>query len=80
MAKYSLNNNKSLHCAILDENCIAGTYKVRFNNGTIRNVKKNRVYGLTRLDEGVLDRVKALGKKLLDKVISVGKYVYISLG
>lgn len=80
MAKYSLNNNRVLDCAILDENCIAGTYKVKFNNGIIRNVKKHRVYGLTRLDEGVLNRVKTLGKKLLDKVISVGKYVYIALG
>lgn len=80
MAKYSLRNGRTLNCAVLDENYITNTYKVKFSNGLVRNVKKSRVHSLNRLDEGVIDRLKSFGKKLLDKVISVGKYVYLAIG
>lgn len=83
MAKYILNrtNNgpKVVNCAVLDENCLANTYTVRFENGMIRDVDKRRVSQLDRLDEAVLDRLKEFAAKLWDNIVKVGKYVYTTV-
>lgn len=78
MAKYLLSRENSVSCAVLDENCLANTYTVKFKNGVIKNVDKRRVRNLDRIDEGVLDRLKDVGNFLLDKVLKpVGRYVYM---
>ena len=35
MANYSLNRTNRVHCSILDENCLANTYTVKFDNGVV---------------------------------------------
>ena len=57
MARYKLkNSNNTVNCEILNES--AGDYIVRFKNGVIQNVPKNRVSQLDNIDEGVLDTVR----------------------
>ena len=53
MAKYKLkkNSNNVVNCEILNES--ANDYIVRFNNGVIQNVPKDRVSQLDNIDEGV---------------------------
>lgn len=75
MAKYSLNRTNKVHCSILDENCLANTYTVKFDNGIIRNVPKSRVSNLDKLDEGVLSRLKEVGASLLDNLVKAGRYL-----
>ncbi len=43
MANYSLNRTSRVHCSILDENCLANTYTVKFDNGVVRNVPKSKI-------------------------------------
>ena len=80
MAKYILNRTKrgtnNVNCSILDENCLANTYTVQFDNGIVRNVDKRRVHDLDALDEAVLDRLKAFASKLWDNIVMAGKYIY----
>ena len=57
MAKYRLkNSNNFVNCEILNEH--AGDYIVRFKNGVIQNVRKDRVSHLDMIDEAVLDGIK----------------------
>lgn len=83
MAKYVLNYTKAgfktVNCAILDENCIANTYTVQFDNGVIKNVEKRRVRNLDHIDEAVLDKLKNFAKNLWDNIVKAGKYVYFSI-
>lgn len=82
MAKYILNytgSRKSVNCAILDENYIANTYTVRFNNGTIKDVSKRRVVDLDHIDEAVLDKLKSVGARLWDNIVKAGKYIYFRI-
>ena len=63
MAKYKLNESgsKSTNCDILGENL--NNYIVRFGNGQIQEVVKDKVSDLNEIDEGVLDLVRnAAGK------------------
>ena len=81
MAKYSLNRSNRVHCSILDENCLANTYTVKFDNGVVRNVPKYKISNLDRIDEGVLDRLKKVGSKLIDNIVRVaGRYLLCVLG
>lgn len=81
MAKYSLNRTNHVHCSILDENCLANTYTVKFDNGVVRNVPKSKVSRLDRIDEGVLSRLKEVGGKLLDNIVrAAGRYLFCVLG
>ena len=78
MAKYKLkNSNNYVNCEILNES--AGDYIVRFNNGVIKNVSKNRVRDLDKIDEAVLDDVRdavnKYGRKFIDKAKEVIKKV-----
>lgn len=75
MAKYYLNKTNKVHCRILDENCIADTYTIKFDNGVIRNVSKSKVTDLDKLDEGILDRLKEVGSNLLDNLVKAGRYL-----
>jgi hypothetical protein len=79
MAKYSLNRTNAVHCSILDENCLANTYTVKFDNGVIKNVPKTRISNLDKIDEGVLDRLKEVGANLLDNLVKAGRYVFCKL-
>lgn len=81
MAKYSLNRTNRVHCSILDENCLANTYTVKFDNGVVRNVPKSKVSNLDRIDEGVLSRLKEVGGKLLDNIVrAAGRYLFCVFG
>lgn len=81
MANYSLNRTNRVHCSILDENCLANTYTVKFDNGVVRNVPKSKISNLDRIDEGVLDRLKKVGSKLIDNIVRVaGRYLFCVLG
>jgi hypothetical protein len=81
MANYSLNRTNRVHCSILDENCLANTYTVKFDNGVVRNVPKSKVSNLDRIDEGVLNRLKEVGGKLLDNIVrAAGRYLFCVLG
>lgn len=80
MANYSLNRTNKVHCSILDENCLANTYTVKFDNGVVRNVPKSKVSNLDRIDEGVLSRLKEVGGKLLDNIVKAGRYLYCAVG
>lgn len=63
MAKYHLkNNNNTVNCEVLNES--AGDYIVRFNNGVIQNVPKERVTHLDKIDEGVLDTIGSVAKNV----------------
>lgn len=80
MAKYRLsNNNRLVECSILDENLLANTYTVKFNNGIIKDVSKNRVSNLDHIDEGVLDRLKEFASSLWDNIVKAGKYVVLKI-
>ena len=80
MANYSLNRTNRVHCSILDENCLANTYTVKFDNGVVRNVPKSKISNLDRIDEGVLSRLKEVGGKLLDNIVKAGRYLYCAVG
>lgn len=81
MAKYSLNRTNQVHCSILDENCLANTYTVKFDNGVVRNVPKSKVSRLDRIDEGVLSKLKEVGGKLLDNIVrAAGRYLFCVFG
>ena len=81
MAKYKLrNSNNVVNCEILNES--ANDYIVRFNNGVIQNVPKDRVSQLDNIDEGVLDTVRGAaetvnkyGRKFASKVKDIAKKV-----
>ena len=81
MAKYKLkNSNNTVNCEILNES--AGDYIVRFNNGVIQNVPKDRVSQLDKIDEGVLDTVRQAagavnkyGRKFASKVKDIAQKV-----
>jgi hypothetical protein len=65
----------------LDENCLANTYTVKFDNGVVRNVPKSKISNLDRIDEGVLGRLKEMGSKLLDNIVkAAGRYLFCVLG
>ena len=70
MAKYRLEKNrkKSVNCEVLYENL--NGYIVRFDNGMIKNVKKSNVYALDKIDEAVLDDIRAglsnFGRRVAD--------------
>lgn len=81
MANYSLNRTTRVHCSILDENCLANTYTVKFDNGVVRNVPKSKISNLDRIDEGVLGRLKEMGSKLLDNIVrAAGRYLFCVFG
>ena len=81
MANYSLNRINRVHCSILDENCLSNTYTVKFDNGVVRNVPKTKVSNLDRIDEGVLNRLKEVGGKLLDNIVrAAGRYLFCVFG
>jgi len=74
MAKYKLQkSNNVVSCEVLNES--DGQYVVRFGNGVIQSVPKNRVFNLDRIDEGVLDTVRSAvnkyGRKIASKVKDV---------
>lgn len=81
MARYKLkNSNNTVNCEILNES--AGDYIVRFKNGVIQNVPKNRVSQLDKIDEGVLDAVRGAaetvnkyGRKFTSKIKDIAKNV-----
>jgi hypothetical protein len=81
MAKYKLrNSNNVVNCEILNES--ANDYIVRFNNGVIQNVPKDRVSQLDNIDEGVLDTVRGAaeavnkyGRKFASKVKDIANKV-----
>lgn len=80
MAKYRLsNNNKIVDCNILDENLLANTYTVKFKNGIIKDVSKNKVYDLDHIDEAVLDRLKEFASSLWDNIVKAGKFVVLKI-
>lgn len=63
MAKFILPSNRygvtrRVPCAIIDEDRLNETYTVRFTNGSIRTVKKNRVTNLDRIDESLIDTLR----------------------
>lgn len=80
MANYSLNRTNRVHCSVLDENCLANTYTVKFDNGVVRNVPKYRVSHLDRIDEGVLSRLKEVGGKLLDNIVRAAGRLFCTFG
>lgn len=57
MAKYIIgsNGNQTVNCELLNEN--AGRYIVRFKSGVIKDVDKNKVTSLDKIDESVLELV-----------------------
>ena len=76
MAKYNLSSNGSsaVNCDILNES--DGMYIVRFENGAIQSVNKDRVHSLNDIDEGVLDMAKKAGEEISKfgrKVVSKAK-------
>lgn len=81
MARYKLkNSNNTVNCEILNES--AGDYIVRFKNGVIQNVPKNRVSQLDKIDEGVLDTVRQAageinkyGRKFVSRVKDIAQKV-----
>jgi hypothetical protein len=81
MARYKLkNSNNTVNCEILNES--AGDYIVRFNNGVIQNVPKDRVSQLDKIDEGVLDTVRQAageinkyGRKFASKVKDIAQNI-----
>ena len=81
MARYKLkNSNNTVNCEILNES--AGDYIVRFKNGVIQNVPKNRVSQLDNIDEGVLDTVRQAageinkyGRKFVSRVKDIAKNI-----
>ena len=81
MAKYKLkNSNNVVNCEILNES--ANDYIVRFKNGVIQNVPKNRITNLDNIDEGVLDTVRGAaeavnkyGRKFASKVKDIAQKV-----
>ncbi|MBS7364226.1 MAG: hypothetical protein KIH03_10480 [Paludibacteraceae bacterium] len=62
MAKYNLSANTVVNCDILNES--EGMYIVRFENGAINSVDKDRVHSLNDIDEGVLDMAKKAGEEI----------------
>lgn len=81
MAKYKLkNSNNVVNCEVLNES--TNDYIVRFKNGVIQNVPKNRVSQLDNIDEGVLnfvrgaaDAVNKYGRKFASKVKDIAQKV-----
>ena len=81
MARYKLkNSNNTVNCEILNES--AGDYIVRFKNGVIQNVPKNRVSRLDSIDEGVLDTVRGAaetvnkyGRKFVSRIKNIAQKV-----
>lgn len=78
MAKYRLkNSNNFVNCEILNEH--AGDYIVRFKNGVIQNVRKERVSHLDMIDEAVLDgikdRVSKYGRSFISKTKNIAKKI-----
>lgn len=81
MAKYKLkNSNNVVNCEILNES--VNDYIVRFKNGVIQNVPKNRITNLDNIDEGVLDTVRGAaetvnkyGRKFASKVKDIAQKV-----
>lgn len=65
-----------LECQIIDNNVLNNSYTVKFENGEIKNLPKDRISNLNKIDEGILDRIKILGKRLIDQVIKIGQYVF----
>lgn len=64
MAKFILPSNRygvtrRVPCAVIDEDRLNETYTVRFTNGSIRTVKKNRVANLDRIDEALIDTLRS---------------------
>jgi hypothetical protein len=72
MAKV-IKNGEPVECEVLHEN--AGQYIVKFKTGVVREINKNRVYDLDRIDEGVLDTIRNTANKYGKKVISAAKNV-----
>ena len=83
MAKYILNRTSRganvVNCSILDENCLANTYRVQFADGRVRNVSKKKIHDLDALDEAVLDRLKRFATRLWDNVVRAGKYIFATV-
>lgn len=77
MAKYKFGST-GIECKVLFEH--AGEYIVKFNNGSKASVSKDKVYDLDKLDEGVLDYIKAGAKKVGDAIrtlfLKVKNYVF----
>lgn len=76
MAKYRLEKNrkKSVNCEVLHENL--NGYIVRFDNGMIKNVKKSNVYAFDKIDEAVLDDIRAGFGKIGRRITDAGERVY----
>lgn len=82
MAKFKISSghSKYVSCNILNEN--ARDYIVQFKNGQIDKVHKNLVYDLDKIDEGVLDSIKSIGrgiKNLFFNVVKKGQKLYFYL-
>lgn len=78
MAKYKLQkSNNVVSCEVLNES--DGQYVVRFGNGVIQSVPKNRVFNLDKIDEGVLDTVRGAvnkyGRKIASKVKDIAQKI-----
>ena len=78
MAKYKLQkSNNVVSCEVLNES--DGQYVVRFGNGVIQSVPKNRVFNLDNIDEGVLDTVRGAvnkyGRKIASKVKDIAQKI-----
>ena len=67
MAKYQLkNSNRKVDCELLTES--ENQYVVKFTNGIVQRVPKNRISNLDKIDEGVLDTIRNAGNRLSDRL------------
>lgn len=82
MAKYKIVNKREgdryVNCRVLNEN--AGDYIVQFDDKSIKSVPAGNVSSLNRIDEGVLDKVKGFGNKILSGFKKIGKWVKAKIG
>ena len=75
MAKYNLSSRgrQLVDCDILNES--AGRYVVRFPNGSVTTVDKNRVHYLNEMDNEVLDRIRNKAKAAGETISKYGKRI-----
>lgn len=78
MAKYRLkSSNNKVTCEVLNESM--NNYIVRFRNGVVQSVPKNRVSNLDYIDEAVLDDIRdtvtKYGRKFISKTKDITKKV-----
>lgn len=73
-------------CAGTNKNRLTETYTVKFTNGVIKNVSKNKVQDLDILDESLLDTLRKgvnavtnFFGNIYNKVVATGKVIYTAV-